>query len=374
MKPPRQAAALRDIRSLMRPHLVTAEPYEGVEPPEVLAQQAGIPEERLVKLNGNENPYGPSPKVAAALGRYRRYHLYPDPQQRHLRQMLAEYAGTSPDRVVAGAGSDELIDLLLRLFVGPGEGVIDCPPTFAMYATFIHLLGARLVLAPRDEAFGLDLRGIEEGARRGAKLVFVASPNNPTGNTTSEGTVRRLLELGLVVVVDEAYFEFTNQTVAPLVPHHANLVVLRTFSKWAGLAGLRLGYGIMDPTVAERLLAIKAPYNVNLAAEVAVEASLEDRDLLMSRVKAIVQARDQLREELARIPGVATFPSTANFLLCRMPHGKGRWVYQELARRGIFVRDFNTPLLQDCFRTSVGLPEENQALVKGLESIFEQGG
>lgn len=354
----------------MLPHVLEATPYAGVEPPDVLAREAGIPEDQVVKLDGNENLYGPAPGVAEALAAYDSYHIYPDPMQRRIRETLAAYAGTTPDRVVAGVGSDELIDLLLRLFVGPGEKVIQCAPTFGMYAAFTQLIGGKLVSVPRDKTFDVPVDAVQQAAGDGAKLLFLASPNNPTGNLVEEATVRQLLALGIVVVVDEAYYEFSGATLADLVPEYPNLVVLRTFSKWAGLAGLRLGYGIMDTSVAERMLTVKPPYNITVAAEAALLASLEELDLLMSRVKAIVEERDKLFQRLQAIDGIVPVPSRANFILCRLPEGQGNRVYRELARRGVFVRYYDAPPLRDYIRVSVALPYHSQKLVEALIEIL----
>ncbi len=361
---------LKDIRSLMLPHMLDALPYAAVDPPSVLAARAGLPEDDIAKLDANENPYGPSPKVAEALAGYKGYHIYPDPQQRRVREALADYAGTTPDRIVAGVGSDELIDLLLRLFVAQGDSVIDCAPTFGMYASFVSVVGGELVSVPRTETFDIDIEGIRKAAMDGAKMVFLASPNNPTGNLVDEASLRQLLGLDMVVVVDEAYCEFAGITVAPLVSQYSNLVVLRTFSKWAGLAGIRLGYGIMDPAVAERLMVAKPPYNLSVAAEVALLASLEDKALLLSRVQSIVAERDSLFAKLQQIPGLVPLPSRTNFILCRLTAGRGYRIYHELSRRGIFVRYYDTPLLQDYIRVSVGLPGQNKALVETLQTIL----
>ena len=363
-------AKRNDIRSLMRPHLLDMEPYEGVDPPELLAQWAGIPVERIVKLNGNENPYGPSPKVVKALAEYTDYHIYPDPQQRRVREALAEYSATTPDQVVAGVGSDELIDLLMRLFLEPGDGVVLCTPTFGMYASFAQVNGGRLIEVPRDGGFNIDMPGVRKAAEQGGKMAFIASPDNPTGNLVSEATVRELLDTGMLVVVDEAYYEFAGSTVASLVPDYSNLVVLRTLSKWAGLASLRLGYGIMDPVVAERLMTVKPPYNITIASELALFASLTDKELLLSRVQALIQAREELFHQLAEFKGLTPLPSHANFILCRGSQGKGQWLYEELAKRGVFIRYYSAPPLQDSIRTSVGLPEQNRALVGALQEIL----
>ena len=360
----------KDIRSLMLPHMLHAVPYAAVDPPSVLAARAGLPEDDIAKLDANENPYGPSPKVAQALASYQGYHIYPDPQQRRVRDALAAYAATTPDRIVAGVGSDELIDLLLRLFVAQGDRVIDCVPTFGMYASFVSVVGGELVSVPRTKAFDVDLPAIRSAARKGAKIIFLASPHNPSGNLVDETTVRQLLDLDLLVVVDEAYYEFAGTTLAHLVPQYSNLVVLRTFSKWAGLAGIRLGYGIMDPAVAERLMVVKPPYNLSVAAEVALLASLEDKALLLSRVQSIMAERERLFVQLHAIPGLVPLPSRANFILCRLPRGQGHRVYQELAKRGIFVRYYDTDLLRDYIRVSVGLPHQSLALVEALQSVL----
>lgn len=358
----------KDIRTLMQTHLLAAEPYRGVDPPGILAHRLNIPVESLVKLDANENPYGPSPKVAEALARYTDYHIYTDPQQRRVRDVLAGYTGVTPDKIVAGAGSDELIDLLLRLFAAPGDRVIQCVPTFGMYATFTHAVGADLVSVPLNETFDVDVEKVRQEYQNGAKLLFLSSPNNPTGNLVDAATVRQLLELDIVVVVDEAYFEFSHNTVVSLIAENSNLVVLRTLSKWAGLAGMRLGYGLMDSVVAERLMAIKPPYNINIAAEVALIASLEDKETLLNRVQTIVKEREYLFQQLSMISGVVPIPSHANFILCRLPEGKGRLVQQGLAKRGVLVRYYDATRLRDYIRVSVGLRYQNEALIEGLKA------
>jgi len=358
-----------DLTRLLRPDLLAMEGYEPIEPTDVLAEALGIPPERVVKLDGNENPYGPSPRALAALADARSYHIYPDPQQRKVRRALAGYLGVNEELVVAGSGSDELIDLVLRATLSPGERVIDCPPTFGMYSFSTSVCGGRVVEVPRREDFSLDLPGIEEAAGRGAKVIFVASPNNPTGNAVSPREVEALLGLGLLVVVDEAYVEFGGESLVSRVPEQERLVVLRTFSKWAGLAGLRAGYGVLPPALASLLLRIKPPYNLNVAAQVAVLASLEDVDLLRERVASLVRERQRLYRGLERVAFLRPYPSQANFLLCRVEGLEARWVRDRLAERGIFVRHFDTPLLRGYLRISVGLPEHTDALLRALKDL-----
>jgi histidinol-phosphate aminotransferase len=370
----RRRTSAADVTRLLRPDLLAMEGYEPIEPTDVLAEALGIPPERVVKLDGNENPYGPSPRALAALANARSYHIYPDPQQRKVRRALAAYVGVDERLAVAGSGSDELIDLVLRATLSPGEGVIDCPPTFGMYSFSTAVCGGRVMEVPRRADFSLDLPGIEEAAGQGAKAVFVASPNNPTGNAVSLREVEALLDLGLLVVVDEAYVEFGGESLVSRVPERERLVVLRTFSKWAGLAGLRAGYGVFPPALVSLLLRIKPPYNLNVAAQVAVLASLEDVDLLRERVASLVQERERLYRELARVPFLRPYPSQANFLLCRVERLEARWVRDRLAEQGIFVRHFDTPLLRGYLRISVGLPEHTEALLRALKDLVAERG
>lgn len=359
----------QDIEGLIRPQLKSMKAYTPIEPANVLSQRIDIPPERVIKLDGNENPYGCSAKVKNALANYAYYHLYPDPEQRELRRALGEYTGLSSDYIVAGAGSDELIDLVLRLSIGPGDRVINCPPTFGMYPFSTDVCGGTVVNIPRKQDFSIDTTAIKKALNKRTKVIFVASPNNPSGNLTPEFQIQELLNTNTLVVIDEAYFEFSGITVAPLVPKHPNLIVLRTFSKWAGLAGLRVGYGIFPINLAKYLMKIKQPYNVNAAAQVAALESLKDIDHLRSTVKAIIRERERLFNELCQFDWLKVLPSQANFVLCYVLNGRAKTIHQELQRRGIFIRYFDTPQLRDCLRISVGKPEHTEALIGALRKI-----
>jgi histidinol-phosphate aminotransferase len=378
------------ILKLVRPDILAMLGYEPIEPSDLLAERLGIPPDQIAKLDGNENPYGPSPRVVEALAQFDAYHRYPDPQQRRLRQALADYVGVGPEQIVAGAGSDELIDLLLRAVIAPsgaGDSVIICPPTFGMYSFLTRVAGGRVIEVPRRDDFSLDVEAVCAAAGD-AKALFLAAPNNPTGNLLTGGELEALLGTGLLVVVDEAYVEFAGDGFAPLVPERENLVVLRTFSKWAGLAGLRAGYGIMPPALADVLMQIKQPYTPNVAAEVAMLASLEDRERLMEGVRAIVQERERMGRMLAALEFVEVYPSQANFVLVRLKLGlqetaglkpglpgsdgpDARQVRDALAQQGVFVRYFDTPRLRQHLRISAGLPNHTERLVEALRT---QGG
>ena len=353
---------------MVRPHLVDVRPYDPVDPPEVLAKRMGLPEESIVKLNANENPYGTSPRVAEAIAKAP-VHVYPDPLQRSVRVALSAHTSFDESRIVAGAGSGELIDLLVRLFIAPGDTLLDCDPTFGMYGFYARLAGANIRLVPRDDSFELDVPAVKDAIDDRTKIIFFTSPNNPTGNLLSESDARELLETGLVVVVDEAYHEFAGETLAGLVPEYENLVVLRTLSKWAGLAALRVGYGFMSPRLVDHIIDIKPPYNISVAAEAAVLAALEDSELLLGNVDRLIAERERLFAALQELPGIKPWPSRANFILCRVEDGSAGEVHEGLARRGVFVRKHVHERIEDCFRVSVGTPEQNDAFLSALAEL-----
>ena len=382
---------------LLLPHIAEMGSYTPIAPFEVLSRQLGRPPEQIVKLDANENPYGPHEAVREALARYPFLHIYPDPEQRELRAALAEYTGVPAANILPGNGADELIDLLCRLTVGPGDALIDCPPTFGMYSFDAGLVGAQVLRVPRLPSFRVDVDSIEdvvygakdegrrtkdEGAfRKHASrnpqsasrkpLIFLTSPNNPDGSLLAAEDLRRLLELPLLVIVDEAYIEFAGlaHSVAHWVTERENLIVLRTFSKWAGLAGLRLGYGIFPGWLMPALWKAKQPYNVNVAATVAGLVSLARRVEIQRTVDALIVERERLYRELAKLPYLQPYPSQANFVLCRVIEQDAQKLKAALAAQGILVRHYAKPGLENCLRVSAGRPEDTDALLGVLSTI-----
>ena len=371
-----------NIEDYLRPDIYEMEEYTPIEPLEVLSARLGLPPERIIKLDGNENPYGPSPQALAALADYGRYHIYPDPEHALLREAIQDYIGVDKAHIMFGNGSDELIDLIMRLVLGPGDAIINCPPTFGMYSFDAVICGAEVVRVPRRADFSLDVEEIRQRAldrptirprlrldHLTKKLLFVSSPNNPDGSLTSREDVLQLLELPLVVVIDEAYAEFSGTSVADLVPEHPNLIVLRTFSKWAGLAGLRIGYGIFPLDIIRHLWKIKQPYNVNVAAQAAALASLEHLDYLRANVQRIVTERERLYAELVQFDFLHPYPSHSNFILCRVLGRDARQLKLSLEREGILIRYFNKPGLRDCIRISAGKPDQTEVLIQALREV-----
>ncbi len=357
------------IERFIRPDLVTFGGYAASTSPETLEGKVEVPLESIIKLDANENPYGCSPRVNQALATYPYFNIYPDDGQTRLRKLLEGYTGVDTKHIVAGGGSNQLIDLVLRLFISPGDEAINCVPTFGLYRFSTELCGGAVVEVPRDENFAVKAGAIKKAISKKTKIIFLANPNNPSGTIIPRKDILEVLDTELPVLIDEAYYEFGGQTVAPLVSRYENLMVLRTFSKWAGLAGLRVGYGLFPPRIADYLLRIKMPYNVNVAALVAVEESLKDIDYLMGKVKAIIAERERLFKELKKIEWLKPFPSQANFIFCSVLNRDAKELHQKLQNRGILVRYFAQPLLQNGIRISVGKPEHTDALIKTLKEI-----
>jgi histidinol-phosphate aminotransferase len=306
------------------------------------------------------------------LSAYPYFNIYPDASQTELRKLFQGYTGVGAEHIVAGSGSDQLIDLILRLFVAPGDEVINCVPTFDIFRFSTALCNGKLVEVLRDEDYRVDVSAVKKAISKKTKIILLANPNNPTGTPIPKQDILELVDTGVPVLADEAYVEFSGETVTNLVPQYKNLMVLRTFSKWAGLAGFRIGYGLLPPQIAEYLRRIKLPYNVNVAALIAVRESLKDIDYLRDNVKAIVTERERLSGELKKLGWLKPFPSKANFIFCHVLKGKASEIQQELQDRGILIRYFELPLLQNSLRIGVGKPEHTDILIKTLREVGEK--
>ncbi len=358
----------------VRPELERVAPYEPGESLDAFSARMGIPVERLIKLNSNESPYGPSPRVLAALGNYAHYNLYPDPAAPALRAALASYVGVPIEHIFVSNGSNELIQLLWKVFLGPGDSVVLCPPTFSLYTTATTVCGGITLPVPRRPDFSIDPEAICAALLPETRAIILCSPNNPTGNPVPLEDIEALLETGRIVVVDEAYIEFTDMdrlSAARLVPQHDNLVVLRTFSKWAGLAGLRMGYGIFPTWMIPHLFKLQLPFEVNVAAHIAAIETLADLETVRERVALIVAERARLYQVLAAQPFLHVLPSEANFVLAYLTDERLHIsdVRAALESEGILVRFFRSHDLARAFRVSVGTPSDTDALARALTKI-----
>ena len=332
----------------------------------------------LARLMSNESPFAPSERVLSAVAAaLTRGHLYPDAAMaRELRRRLATASGLDEEHCVLGAGSSEIIDLLIRTFVSPGEEVVIAVPTFSMYEARTRVAGGVPVLVPMRDDLDLDVPALLGAITERTKLVFLCSPNNPTGRPIDASALRRVLRLGIPVAVDEAYVEFADEsTVARSVREWPNLIVVRTFSKAYGLAGLRVGYALACASVARLLSRVKLPWSVSTLALAAAHAVLDERDAFSAQREQVRSQREALRSQLSRLPGVHVYPSEGNFLLLDI-HETGHTadgLVQSMLQDGVFIRGLASHhLRRGWVRVSVGTPEENRRCVDALARALQQ--
>lgn len=355
---------------------------------EEVAARLGLPMGQLIKLDANENPYGPTRRALNVLNGYTHYHRYPDATSHRLRQAIGQYIEVDPERIMVGNGSDELIDLILRVFrpghkTDPDEQdrgmgqVINCPPTFDMYQFYATTNDMEVLDFPRDADFRANIEGIEAlcSVDPRPRIIFLASPNNPDGGLLPEAHLLRLLALPLMVALDQAYIEFSDSgSRAHLVAKRGNLIVLRSFSKWAGLAGLRVGYGVFPKWMMSALWRLKSPFNVNCAAQAAAVATLEDVGEARATLARIVAERHRLLDKLRELPFLKAHESQANYLLCEVQGVPVTAIREAMERRGIILRYYNKPGLRQCVRISVGTPMQDESVLVALRSLEHQGG
>lgn len=315
-----------------------------------------------IYLDANENSFG-SPLAE-------NYNRYPDPLQLKLKEKISSIKGVPFQNIFLGNGSDEAIDLLFRIFCEPGkDNVIIFPPTYGMYEVCAEMNNVAVKKVSLTEDFQLDLNAIENSIDATTKLIFVCSPNNPTGNSINRNDIEVILNnFDGLVVIDEAYINYAKQkTFIPELTEYPNLVILQTLSKAWGLAGLRLGMAFAGQPIIDYLNKVKYPYNINTATQnLAIEA-LSNISSINNWTKTTVEQKDWLKEELLELEFVQTvYPSDANFILVKMKEAKK--VYNYLSAKGIIVRDrSNVILCDDCLRITIGTPDENKQLVEALK-------
>ncbi len=316
-----------------------------------------------IKLDANESPYGFG-SALKAVGRIET-NRYPDPEAKILRRLLAKDFGINKDTILQGNGSDELIYYLTATFGGP---VLYPVPTFSMYGIIAQALGEKNIGIPLDEDFDLDLDRIMASIKRDRpKLIFLSSPNNPTGNCFSAEKILNIIERSkCIVVVDEAYPPFASKKgFLPLLNDYENLVIMRTLSK-IGLAALRTGFLIADHAIINEVNKVRLPFNVNSLSQSVAIAALKHKKQMSSSVSAIISERKRLFSEMKKIKGIRPFPSEANFILFSVADPD--YVYDSLLKRGILVRNIKDAV-SGCLRVTVGRPQENAAFLKALREI-----
>lgn len=360
------------LTSLVNPSVLTQPVYEPGKPIEDVARELGLDPAGIIKLASNENPFGPSPKaLEAAQAALRQGELYPDGGSFALRQKLARRWGLGADQFVIGNGSNEILELIGHVFLRPGDEVVMGAPAFVVYKLVTLLFGAKPVEVPLVD-YGHDLEAMRKAIGPRTKLVFVASPNNPTGVANAADELiafARSLPDHVIGVIDEAYAEFLDVApdLRPLIRENRKIIGLRTFSKIYGLASLRVGYGYASPDVAALLGRVRQPFNVNAIGQAAATAALDDEEFCEA-------CRRQNRSGLAQLEAgfraleLDYVPSVANFLLVKV--GDGLRVFDALQRRGVIVRPVKSYGMPEWVRVTVGTSEQNQRLLRELGSVL----
>ena len=356
----------------LRKNLLGLKPYIPGKPIEELERELGI--QNASKIASNENPLGPSPKVLQALEKtLAKISRYPDGGAHNLSQALAGYLGVKPNQILLGNGSNELLVLLGQMVLNPGDEVLFAEPSFIIYPLVAQLFDSVPVAVPLKD-FAHDLQAFSNALSSKTKLVYICNPNNPTGTMVSLLAVEAFLKIcpaHVLVVLDEAYYEYVEEKTyfesLRLLDQYSNLVVLRTFSKAFGLAGLRIGYGIAHPDFAEIYQKTRQPFNVNSLAMTAAEAALTDIPHMKKAVALNSSLRKVLREGLQEM-GLYPAPTQANFVYFNVPNAPG--LYQELLRKGVIIR----PMGPDALRVTTGTVEETRNFLRVFKEILRVSG
>ncbi|OIO67694.1 MAG: histidinol-phosphate transaminase [Zetaproteobacteria bacterium CG12_big_fil_rev_8_21_14_0_65_55_1124] len=346
-------------------------PYIPGKPVEQLLREKGL--SHAVKLASNENPYGPAPAAVEAIRKAAAgVHRYPNGDCTQLKQALATRHGVSPAQVLPGNGSNEVLELIIRTFAGPGDEVIYAARGFIVYALATTAAGATGVAVPEQDGVTHDLEGMLQAVNANTKLVCIANPNNPTGSLLSEAALQTFFDAlprDVIVVLDEAYHEFVHGVEVDSMGrlHHPGLVICRTFSKAYGLAGLRIGYAVGDAALLAQINRFREPFNVNLLAQQAALAALGDTAWLGETVTETLSERQRLEDFLCEISMLGS-PSHGNFVLLR--HAEAGLIAGRLEDHGIIPRPLAPYGMPDWLRISVGTPQENDSFMSTLSDIM----
>lgn len=358
-------------------HILQLNVYEPGKPVEELARDLGLREEEIIKLASNENPLGPSPKALEAMRlTLERSHFYPDGGGYELRGAIAGRLGFQRENIVLGNGSNEIIEFIGHAFFSPGDEVVVARHSFAVYKLMAQLFGAYTVEVP-DPRFTADLEAMLAAVTTRTRVLFLANPNNPTGTLVGQKAIDRFMAKvpdHVLVVFDEAYYEFLDEEAAPDVLKYVhegrNVVVMRTFSKIMGLANLRIGYGVTTPELAAVLQRTRQPFNANGIAQAGALAGLLDTEHMLRTRQITREGRKYLEKEFAAM-GFEYVPSAANFVLVKV--GDGNAVFQALLRKGIILRAMGSYGLPEWIRVSVGTMDQNRRCIAELKALAKEG-
>ena len=360
----------------LNPNLATLPVYVPGRPIDEVARQVGLDPSSIIKVASNENPLGPSPKALAAMEKVlKNLHLYPDGSAFHLKRRLAAHLNVTPEHLILGSGSNEIIEFLGHALLTPGSEVVVSQHCFAVYPIVAALFGAKLVTVPAN-GFAADIPAMIRAITPNTKLLFLANPNNPTGTLTPRQTILDLIAQvpsHVMIAMDEAYVEFLEDAADCLglirAGKHPNLMVMRTFSKIFGLAGLRLGYGVGSPEFIAALEKVRQPFNINSIALAGAEAALEDVEHLQRTRENNRRGLDQIQSEFQAL-GLEYVESHANFVLVRVGDGAG--VFAGLQKLGVITRPMGSYQLPEWIRVSVGTQAENERFLGALKQVLKR--
>ena len=357
------------VMGLVRSAVVHGEPYEWEVSNAVIAARFGLHPDAIIRFDLNTSPFPPASwdQAMEAARQERRPHEYVDTSYAELTSLIAAYLGVTPGHVVIGAGADEVLDIVSKTFLDNGDAAVVPVPTYPMYAICTRQLGGVIRPVPRGPGFALDVDALAAAAV-GAKLVFVCNPNSPTGNAATAAELRALLERApCPIVVDEAYAEFSGETVVPLIAEYPHLIVVRTLSKAFGLAGMRLGWAVAQPAVVGLLHRVRPPNSVSVVTARVAAAALRDVPVMRAQVAQVIAGREPLAAALRGL-GVHVYPSVTNFLLTRWATpAAAQAVADRLLAQGLVVRSYaQHPLLPGHLRITVRTAEENARLLAAL--------
>jgi len=358
--------------NLVRRHIVKIDPYQAGKPVEEIRRQMGLKE--IIKLASNENPLGPSPRAVAAIKKnLSNLNRYPDSAGFYLKKKLAKFWNLQPQNFVLGNGSDELIEIIIKTFVEEDENIITADFTFLEYKIISQVKDRAVINVPL-RYFTYDLEGIRRRIDKKTKLIFIANPNNPTGTYVTRYEIEdflRGLPEDIVVVMDEAYDTFIDVDDFPNSPayiNNKNVIILKTFSKAYGLAGLRIGYAMVRPRLAKFMEITRQPFNVNSLAQAAALAALDDRKFLSRTRKVILEGKEYLYRALAD-KGIVFVPTVANFILVDVGTD-GAGVFKDMLKYGVIVRDMRQYGLKNFIRVTIGTKKENERFIKVLKKVI----
>ena len=348
-------------------HLYKLKPYAPIEPIEETARQLGIDKEEIIKLDANENLYGKSINFLNN-NIYDEYYLYPDPLQKKIRALIAKNKNLSANEIVVGAGADDILDILCRLFLKTNDKVLVFSPTFSYYYHILQLNNVNIIDIPRDKNFHVSLSSIPHN--QNIKVALLCSPNNPTGNIIEPEVLELCLQNYPLVILDEAYVDFADKSYISWRKKYAHLIIVRTFSKAFALAGLRIGYGVMHSKIAETVMKVKQPYNINYVAEQAIQTVLLHQEKIHEIVEKIKNTRQRIYKELISIKSLIVYPSHANFLFMKLLNHNAKEVYYKLRQKKILVRFYNDEKLTNFLRVSIGTDTHMDIFIKELKGII----